>query len=61
MKSDINDISLAKPGRLRIEWADRNMPVLRLIRGSFAVYPILVILFAVTCTFAALKTNQIPF
>ncbi|MGB8656659.1 MAG: adenosylhomocysteinase [Candidatus Zixiibacteriota bacterium] len=35
MKYDINDISLAKSGRLRIEWADRNMPVLKLIRDRF--------------------------
>jgi adenosylhomocysteinase len=35
MKSDIKDIRLAKEGRLRIEWAERNMPVLRLIRERF--------------------------
>ncbi len=35
MKYDIKDISLAKTGRLRIEWAERNMPVLRLIRERF--------------------------
>ncbi len=35
MKYDIKDISLAKHGRLRIEWAERNMPVLRLIRDRF--------------------------
>jgi adenosylhomocysteinase len=31
----IKSIKLAKPGRLRIEWAERNMPVLRLIRERF--------------------------
>lgn len=35
MKYDIRDIRLAKQGRLRIEWAERNMPVLRLIRERF--------------------------
>ena len=35
MKYDINDITLARKGRLRIEWADENMPVLRLIRQRF--------------------------
>ena len=33
---DIKDISLAPQGRLRIEWADNYMPVLRLIRERFA-------------------------
>jgi adenosylhomocysteinase len=32
---DIADIRLASKGRLRIEWAERNMPVLRLIRERF--------------------------
>jgi adenosylhomocysteinase len=35
MKYDIKDLSLAKQGKLRIEWAERNMPVLRLIRERF--------------------------
>jgi adenosylhomocysteinase len=35
MKYDINNIKLAKKGVLRIEWADENMPVLRLIRQRF--------------------------
>ena len=33
--SDIKDKKLAKQGKLRIEWAERNMPVLRLIRERF--------------------------
>lgn len=33
---DIADIKLAPQGKLRIEWAERNMPVLRLIRQRFA-------------------------
>lgn len=32
---DIKDISLAAAGRKRIEWAEREMPVLRLIRERF--------------------------
>ena len=35
-KYDIKDISLAREGRRRIEWAEREMPVLRLIRERFA-------------------------
>lgn len=35
MKHDITNIKLAKKGRLRIEWAEENMPVLRLIRERF--------------------------
>ena len=35
MDFDIKDISLADKGRLRIEWAEQNMPVLRLIRERF--------------------------
>ncbi|MFQ6101163.1 MAG: adenosylhomocysteinase [Anaerolineae bacterium] len=33
---DIKDLDLATAGRLRIEWAEREMPVLRLIRERFA-------------------------
>ncbi len=36
MKYDIKNIALCKKGRLRIEWADDNMPVLGLIRKRFA-------------------------
>jgi adenosylhomocysteinase len=35
MDYDIKDIKLAKQGKLRIEWAERNMPVLRLIKERF--------------------------
>ena len=34
-KYDVKDLSLADKGRLRIEWAARNMPVLRLIGERF--------------------------
>jgi adenosylhomocysteinase len=32
---DIKDLSLATAGRLRIEWAEREMPVLRFVRERF--------------------------
>ncbi len=35
MDYDIKDISLADKGKLRIEWADKRMPVLALIRERF--------------------------
>src|SRR5881396_503417 len=35
MDYDIKDINLAPQGKQRIEWADREMPVLRLIRERF--------------------------
>jgi len=35
MHHDIKDINLAPQGKQRIEWADREMPVLRLIRERF--------------------------
>ncbi len=36
IKCDIKDQSLAPKGKLRIEWADNQMPVLKLIRERFA-------------------------
>src|SRR5260221_3147869 len=33
---DVKDASLAARGRLRIEWAEKSMPVLRQIRERFA-------------------------
>ncbi len=36
MKHDVADIGLADAGRLKIEWADRQMPVLAAIRERFA-------------------------
>ncbi|MEW5883748.1 MAG: adenosylhomocysteinase [Armatimonadota bacterium] len=33
--SDVKDLSLADSGKLRIDWAERDMPVLRLIRERF--------------------------
>ena len=36
MNYDIKDAALASEGKRRIEWADRDMPVLRLVRERFA-------------------------
>ncbi len=36
MKYDVKDLSLAKKGKLRIEWAGQDMPVLKLIGERFA-------------------------
>ena len=36
MNYDIKDISLAGKGKLRAEWAEREMPVLRTIKERFA-------------------------
>jgi adenosylhomocysteinase len=35
MNYDIKDINLAKKGKLRIEWAEISMPVLRMVRERF--------------------------
>jgi adenosylhomocysteinase len=35
IKSDIKDINLAKKGKLRIEWAAQEMPVLKIIADRF--------------------------
>jgi len=35
MRYDVKDLSLAEQGLLRMEWADNEMPVLRLIRERF--------------------------
>jgi adenosylhomocysteinase len=37
MEFEIRDISLASEGRKRIEWAEREMPVLKMIRERFGV------------------------
>lgn len=35
LEFDVKDVGLASQGKLRIEWAEREMPVLRLIRERF--------------------------
>ena len=36
MDYDVKDLKLADQGRMRIEWAEESMPVLRLVRKRFA-------------------------
>jgi len=36
VRHDVKDLALAAQGKLRIEWAERDMPVLRMIRERFA-------------------------
>ncbi len=36
MDYDVKDMSLAEAGKLRIEWAERSMPVLKMIRDRFS-------------------------
>src|ERR1700743_2282492 len=36
LKHDVKDLALASEGKKRIEWADKDMPVLRAIRERFA-------------------------
>ena len=36
MPGHVRDLKLAREGKMRIEWADRHMPVLRTIRARFA-------------------------
>jgi len=35
MRYEVKDLGLAEEGRMRIEWAERDMPVLKLIRERF--------------------------
>ena len=35
MNHDVKDLKLAKEGKLRIEWANQNMPVLNRIKARF--------------------------
>ena len=37
LQFDVKDVNLARQGKQRIDWAEREMPVLRLIRERFAV------------------------
>src|SRR3990167_3845209 len=36
MQYDVKDIKLAPEGKLKIEWAEQQMPVLRLVKERFA-------------------------
>ncbi|MBO0722139.1 MAG: adenosylhomocysteinase, partial [Blastocatellia bacterium] len=35
MRCEVKDLALADEGKKRIEWAEREMPVLRMIRQRF--------------------------
>ena len=56
---DIKDINLAPHGKQRIEWADREMPVLRLIRERFAAEKPLAGLKLVACAHITTETANL--
>ena len=58
-KGDIKDISLADEGRLRIEWAAREMPVVRLIRDRFLKEKPLAGLTMATCLHVTSETANL--
>jgi adenosylhomocysteinase len=53
---DVKDLSLADAGRRRIEWAEREMPVLRSIRERFEKEKPLEGLTAVACLHVTAET-----
>ena len=59
MEYDIKDINLAPQGKQRIEWADREMPVLRLIRERFAVEKPLAGIKLVACAHITTETANL--
>jgi adenosylhomocysteinase len=56
---DVKDLSLADEGRRRIEWADREMPVLRTIRERFEKEKPLAGLTAVACLHVTSETANL--
>lgn len=56
---DVKDISLAPDGKRRIEWAEREMPVLRLIREKFASEQLLRGLKLVVCAHVTTETANL--
>lgn len=56
---DIKDISLASDGKRRIDWAEREMPVLRLIREKFAAEQPLKGLRLVACAHVTTETANL--
>jgi adenosylhomocysteinase len=56
---DVKDLSLADAGRRRIEWADREMPVLRSIRERFAQEKPLTGIVAVACLHVTAETANL--
>jgi adenosylhomocysteinase len=59
MQYDIKDIALAPQGKQRIEWADREMPVLRLIRERFEAEKPLAGLKIVACAHITTETANL--
>src|SRR5437764_4872419 len=59
MQHDIKDINLAPQGKQRIEWADREMPVLRLIRERFEAEKPLVGVKLVACAHITTETANL--
>ncbi|MFM8439674.1 MAG: adenosylhomocysteinase [Acidobacteriota bacterium] len=59
MQYDIKDINLAPEGKMRIEWADREMPVLRLIRERFTQEKPLAGLKLVACAHITTETANL--
>ncbi|MGB7210079.1 MAG: adenosylhomocysteinase [Pyrinomonadaceae bacterium] len=59
MQHDIKDINLAPEGKQRIEWADREMPVLRLIRERFEKEKPLVGVKLVACAHITTETANL--
>ncbi|MBV9849079.1 MAG: adenosylhomocysteinase, partial [Armatimonadetes bacterium] len=56
---DVKDLSLADAGRRRIEWADREMPVLRSIRERFEREKPLAGITAVACLHVTAETANL--
>ncbi|MEP6925098.1 MAG: adenosylhomocysteinase [Pyrinomonadaceae bacterium] len=56
---DIKDINLAPQGKQRIEWAEREMPVLRLIRDRFAAEKPLAGVSIVACAHITTETANL--
>jgi len=59
MKYDIKDLSLADEGKRRIEWAERDMPVLRSIRQRFETEKPLAGLRIVACAHVTTETANL--
>ena len=56
---DVKDLSLADAGKRRIEWAEREMPVLRSIRERFEKEKPLEGLTAVACLHVTAETANL--
>lgn len=59
LEFDVKDIGLAQMGKQRIEWAEREMPVLRLIRERFAAEKPLMGVKLVACAHITTETANL--